>query len=281
MNRELKIGKNIFKGTEWDEFKIPYADLGNLKLQDLPQHGSVEIDGFKIDGFHFSFSVKYQNNEDGVYNRISFSILYKAKNEKEGFKKFNTIKEHMELLPRNWKLSTGFSPLNWNNTWCVMYSLSDGYIKEDKKIVTYFDKILPTLKMIKNNSVKSFLCHASEDKAIVEKIGNEIKKKGADVWFDKWEIKIGDSIVERVNEGLTKMTHLVIFLSKNSVDKPWVKKELSSALMRKLNSNSIKVLPVVLEAVEIPTIISDLKYADLVTDENSGIEQLINDLISE
>lgn len=141
------------------------------------------------------------------------------------------------------------------------------------------DLMTSALKNIKP-SIQVFLCHSSEDKEIVEQFALRLKSSKNYVWFDKWEIKVGDSIVEKINDGLNTMTHLVIFLSKGSVEKPWVKKELSSALMRKLSDNSVKVMPIKIDNVNIPTIISDIKYADCSDDLESGFDQLINDIVN-
>lgn len=39
-----------------------------------------------------------------------------------------------------------------------------------------------------------FLSHTSLDKPFVEKLAKDLKRIGINVWFDKWEIKIGESI---------------------------------------------------------------------------------------
>jgi hypothetical protein len=36
-----------------------------------------------------------------------------------------------------------------------------------------------------------FLSHASIDKPFVEKLAHDLKRLGINVWFDKWELKIG------------------------------------------------------------------------------------------
>lgn len=123
-----------------------------------------------------------------------------------------------------------------------------------------------------------FISHSSEDKIFVEKLATDLKKYHLPLWFDKWEIKVGDSIVEKINEALGIMTDLVLILSKKSVNSKWVKKELSTALMRKLKDNSVKVLPVLIEECEIPIIIIDLKYADFVLDYTNGFLDLIEAL---
>lgn len=127
--------------------------------------------------------------------------------------------------------------------------------------------------------INAFLCHATEDKAVVEQFANMMLVKKSRIWFDKWEIKVGDSIVEKISEGLESMTHLIIFLSKSSIEKPWVKKELSSALMRKLSDNSVKVIPIMIDKVKIPLIINDLKYADCSIDLQNGLKQALNDIV--
>lgn len=51
-----------------------------------------------------------------------------------------------------------------------------------------------------------FLSHASKDKPFVEKLAQSLKKIGINVWFDKWEIDVGDSITWKVEEGIRKMS---------------------------------------------------------------------------
>jgi hypothetical protein len=120
-----------------------------------------------------------------------------------------------------------------------------------------------------------FLSHSSKDKDFVEKLANDLNKQGVGVWFDKWEIKVGDSIVEKINDGLSKNDYLAIILSPNSVNSNWVKKELNSSLMKQLSKKSVKVLPILYKDCEIPDIIIDLKYADFRHVYGEGMDSLI------
>ncbi|MFM7790885.1 MAG: TIR domain-containing protein, partial [Microcystis panniformis] len=48
-----------------------------------------------------------------------------------------------------------------------------------------------------------FICHASEDKLlIVEPLVSCLEKADITFWYDRAEIKWGDSITAKVNEGL-------------------------------------------------------------------------------
>ena len=62
-----------------------------------------------------------------------------------------------------------------------------------------------------------FLCHSSVDKPFVEKLAKDLKHLGVNVWFDKWEIKVGESLTERVQEGIRQNEFLAIVLSPDAV----------------------------------------------------------------
>jgi hypothetical protein len=119
-----------------------------------------------------------------------------------------------------------------------------------------------------------FLSHTSADKPFVEKLAVDLRKLGVDVWYDNWEIKVGDSIVEKINAALAANDYLVIILSPRAVQSDWVRRELNSSLMRSLSDRSIKVLPVLYEKCAIPPLIADLKYADFTLDYAKGLAAL-------
>jgi hypothetical protein len=47
-----------------------------------------------------------------------------------------------------------------------------------------------------------FLSHSSKDKAVVRTVAERLRKDGLKVWFDDWEIRPGDSIPAKIEEGL-------------------------------------------------------------------------------
>jgi|GEM_PF-3026871 len=48
-----------------------------------------------------------------------------------------------------------------------------------------------------------FLCHAHEDKPFVATLAQRLDNEGMYVCYDSWELNVGDSIVERVNQGIS------------------------------------------------------------------------------
>jgi TIR domain len=100
---------------------------------------------------------------------------------------------------------------------------------------------------------KVFVSHASDDKArFVLRFAEKLRSKGIDAWVDKWEILPGDSLVDKIfEEGLKDAVAVIIVLSKNSVNKPWVREELNASVVQKIEKQT-KIIPVVIDDCEIP-----------------------------
>lgn len=48
---------------------------------------------------------------------------------------------------------------------------------------------------------KVFISHASEDKdRFVINFSTKLRSKGIDTWLDKWEMRPGDSLIDRIFE---------------------------------------------------------------------------------
>ena len=120
-----------------------------------------------------------------------------------------------------------------------------------------------------------FVCHASEDKPLVEQLVTELDRRALFAWYDKREIFVGDSIVEKVGTALKSSDYLIAVLSPRSVVKPWVVRELNASLMRQLVDKAITILPVLLEPCEIPALLRDIKYADFTKSFDEGLAELL------
>ena len=100
---------------------------------------------------------------------------------------------------------------------------------------------------------KVFVSHATEDKErFVEEFSRKLRSDGIDAWLDKWEMKPGDSLVDKIfEEGIKNANAVIIVLSKISVQKPWVKEELNAAFVKRLKEKT-KLIPILIDDCEIP-----------------------------
>ncbi len=91
-----------------------------------------------------------------------------------------------------------------------------------------------------------FICHASEDKKdVVIPLVNAFAQSDITLWLDKKEILWGDSLIEKVNEGLRMSHYVIVVLSKSSISKNWPKRELNSVLNIEASTGDVRVLPLI------------------------------------
>src|SRR5205809_4089479 len=88
---------------------------------------------------------------------------------------------------------------------------------------------------VRSFSKDSFICHAKEDKqAIVEPLALQLNRLGARVWYDKWSLEIGDSLRQKIDEGLRDSRFGIVVLSKNFFAKKWPQTELDGLVEREM-----------------------------------------------
>jgi TIR domain-containing protein len=129
-----------------------------------------------------------------------------------------------------------------------------------------------------NNSPNVFLSYASEDKDIAGKIAKKLQENGIETWWDGWCIRAGDSIRQKIDEGIEGCTDFIVLLSPDSITKPWVNQEIDAGFVRKLNAQC-NFIPV---RVNLPT--SELSPLLLgitspeINDFEKDVTKLINDI---
>jgi hypothetical protein len=90
----------------------------------------------------------------------------------------------------------------------------------------------------------TFIAHASEDKAeFVEPLASELRKQGLRVWFDKFTLKVGDSLHDSINDGLNRSRYGVVIFSPHFFSKNWPQAELRGLFSREMDGHTV-ILPV-------------------------------------
>lgn len=107
-----------------------------------------------------------------------------------------------------------------------------------------------------------FLSHSWRDKNFVRKLDQSLLLHGVSTFLDERDIDVGDSIPKSISDALERSTHLVYVISETSIASRWVEEELSMAQVRTKESKGYKILPVLLESVDLPLSVRHLKYAD-------------------
>lgn len=121
-----------------------------------------------------------------------------------------------------------------------------------------------------------FISYSHTDKEFVDRLAAHMVKRNAQVWIDTWELNVGDSIIQRVQDAITESDALLVVLSEASVKSEWCKKELNSGLIRELDEKRVVVLPVVINNCDIPLFLREKMHADLRVDFDQGLNAIMD-----
>lgn len=147
-----------------------------------------------------------------------------------------------------------------NGRWFVVINLG-GYGGQVRSAVRVLPGTMPPAKRYNTSELSSlflgnkldnddekeydvFISHASEDKEeVVRPLANALKDRKLNVWYDEFELKIGDSLRQKIDKGVAKSKFGIIILSKNFIKKGWINYELDGLITRSISNQQI-LLPI-------------------------------------
>ena len=129
-----------------------------------------------------------------------------------------------------------------------------------------------------------FLSHAREDTPWSKALAERLKAEGVRVWFDGWEIKAGDNIVDRINHGLSHSRQMAAVWTRVyfDPDKQWTDAEINTRQYADSLGSKRLLIPLLREdRCEIPPLLAPLKTIDFRDDAQFGeaLRELIGALL--
>lgn len=89
-----------------------------------------------------------------------------------------------------------------------------------------------------------FISHASEDKDdVVRPLAQALQAGGLRVWYDEFELRIGDSLRRKIDKGLGASKFGVVVLSRSFFGKGWTNYELDGLVTRSVSGDQV-LLPI-------------------------------------
>ncbi len=123
-----------------------------------------------------------------------------------------------------------------------------------------------------------FISFAEEDKPFVNSLAKGLQDKGLKVWYSRDVLKIGDSISEKINEGLSQSRYGIVVFSHNYLlpKKKWPQAELYALFAKATHSGKKVILPI-WKDIEYDEVLERMPlYAELFSLSSSiGIDRLV------
>jgi WD40 repeat protein len=122
-----------------------------------------------------------------------------------------------------------------------------------------------------------FLCYNKQDKAVVKRIGEQLKRHGILPWLDEWELRPGLSWQRALEEQIRKVKAAAVFVGPQGMG-PWHSSEMD-AFLRQMKKRNCPVIPVLLQGVpekpELPIFLEEMSWVDFRLQEPDPMQQLL------
>ncbi|MCK5136121.1 MAG: TIR domain-containing protein [Bacteroidales bacterium] len=176
-----------------------------------------------------------------------------------------------------WWVVAGSSPMN-------LYSKRA--IKSDDEAFSMHTGLM--LRMIALQNPKgpesvgydAFISHASEDKdELVRPLAEKLAEMGFNIWYDEFELRVGDSLRQKIDKGLSVSSYGIVVLSEAFFAKNWPQYELNGLVAREIDGEKV-ILPVWHNVTKSDVLKYSPSLADKIALSSSGktIEDIANGL---
>ena len=123
-----------------------------------------------------------------------------------------------------------------------------------------------------------FICHASEDQSdFVKPLADELAKE-FEVWYAPYELRVGDSLRQKIDDGLKKCDYGIVVLSHAFFAKNWPQNELDALFALEKQSRKM-ILPIWKDVTkEDVQKYSPLLAGRIAADASKGIQHVVHDI---
>jgi small GTP-binding protein len=112
-----------------------------------------------------------------------------------------------------------------------------------------------------------FLGHSAKDKEVVRPIAERLQTDGLRVWLDDWEIRPGDNVPAKIEEGLEQSRVLVLCMSVNAFGSDWAQLEACTFRFRDPLNKERRFIPLRLDEVPIKSSLAQFLFIDWLSAE--------------
>ncbi len=130
----------------------------------------------------------------------------------------------------------------------------------------------------------AFICHDSRDKEkFVRPLVHELAKRLVKVWYDEFSLSIGDSIVDKIDEGLRQCRFGIVIISENFLTrKKWTNREFRSLTTKEIDAGKKVILPIWLGVTQSQVAQYSLDLADkFALSGEDEMQKIANKIVAE
>lgn len=93
-------------------------------------------------------------------------------------------------------------------------------------------------------------------------------------WIYEEDISPGSSIPQQIERALAESDYFLLFWSIGALNSRWVRAEYDAAFFRRIDEESVLLVPIVLDNTELPPLLKPIAHLDFTEGLNNGISKL-------
>ncbi|MCP4560320.1 MAG: toll/interleukin-1 receptor domain-containing protein [Bosea sp.] len=131
--------------------------------------------------------------------------------------------------------------------------------------------------------MRIFLSHNSADKVLVRTLAMLLAGEGLNLFFDEWDIRLGDPLIGSIERGLQEADVFIIVWSEAARRSNWVDVELQTFMRRRIDNQALRIVPLMLDATPLPALLSNFAGMNLAPDNPTGntVETVVRALVGD
>ncbi len=107
-----------------------------------------------------------------------------------------------------------------------------------------------------------FLSHSAKDGEFVSRLATDMTHAGLRVWLDQWNIRVGESFAEAIQQAMEESRFLLIVMSPHYFQSIWTQQEWHYALAKEIESGGVRLIPLLYQDCEIPPMLRTKQWVD-------------------
>jgi len=134
---------------------------------------------------------------------------------------------------------------------------------------------------VEKQPLSVFISYSHKDKPIAQTLAAGLTDVGVRTRVDEGELRVGDSLIDRISQAIHEVEFVVALVSRHSVASKWCQRELSWAMSGELQKSGVRVLPLRIGEVTMPTALLDVHYLQVDADDmGAAVSRLVADASS-
>lgn len=124
-----------------------------------------------------------------------------------------------------------------------------------------------------------FISHSSKEKYEVEKVISYLNGQSFPVWFDKCNISVGDSILDKISKGLNDSNIALFWITNNFLLSDWCNEEMKRCESLLHNGVNLKIISVIDREVKVGCIPDFLKKYRYIERRDRNLMDVVSEIL--